>query len=477
MQTVKFLGAMILGAVLTVLAGLVLLLNNKPDLDPWHVAALDEEFTTRSDVRSFADYLELEARLFTQLDTLVYARVTDADSRFVNRFFRGSPSDPGRWATNWNRSFELDVASPVAGVLLLHGMSDAPYSLRSQGQHLNRAGAWVVGLRIPGHGTAPSALTETRWQDMAAAVRLAMRHLEDRVGGRPIAIVGYSNGGSLAVHYALTALGDAGLPRPHRIVLISPAIGVTPFAAFAKWQRRIGAWLGLEKLEWDSVNVEYNPYKYSSFAVNAGEQTYALTVEVARLLADLDKRGELDGFPPVLAFQSAVDATVSVPAVITGLMNKLSENGHELVVYDVNRQAEIEYLLNDDPRDRLSSLIRLGALPFTLSIVTNRDDESPQLVLRRFLPRNFNFTETPLGAAWPDDVFSLSHVALPFPPDDPLYGRAADDEHRIIQVGPSAYRGERGTLAIPATDMLRLKWNPFHAWQQQYTAEFLALGN
>ena len=471
----KFLGTLILGAVLAVLAGFVLLVNSKPDLELWHEVTLDQEFTTNSGINSFTDYLALEERLFTQLDELVYDQVGKQDARFANRYYRGSPSYPGRWRRNWNRSYELRRDAPVGGALLLHGMSDAPYSLWSQGKRLHDAGVWVVGLRIPGHGTAPSALTDARWQDMAAAVQLAMRHLREKVGDRPITIVGYSNGGALAVHYTLSALSDVTLPPPQRLVLISPAIGVTPFAALAKWQRRIGDWFGLEKLEWDSVNLEYNPFKYRSFAVNAGEQSYGLTVEIARGLMELGDRGELERFPPVLAFQSAVDATVSTPALITGLMDKLPENGNELVVFDVNRQAEIEYLLSEDPRGKLVPLINLGELPFALSIITNRNDTSAELVIRRYPPHDQEFVETDLGIRWPSDVFSLSHVALPFPPDDPLYGRGNGQERDHVQIGLAAYRGERGVLAISATDMLRLKWNPFHDWQSRYMLEFIGL--
>src|SRR4030088_3017231 len=40
-------------------------------------------------------------------------------------------------------------------------------------RHARSSSAWVIGLRLPGHGTVPSGLTIRRWQDMAAAVRLA----------------------------------------------------------------------------------------------------------------------------------------------------------------------------------------------------------------------------------------------------------------------------------------------------------------
>ncbi len=469
----KFLGTLILGAVLAALVGFVLMANNRPDLDPWHKLKLDQEFTAESEIDSFADYLALEERLFAQLDGMVYAQTGAQDARLANRYIRGSRSSPALWPRNWNRSYELPVESPVGGVLLLHGLTDSPYSLSGQGKLLHEAGSWVVGLRVPGHGTVPSALTETRWQDMAAAVRLAMRHLRQKVGDQPITIVGYSNGGALAVHYALSALGDSTLPPPRKLVLISPAIGVTPLAAFAKWQRRIGGWLGLEKLEWQSVHVEFNPFKYRSFPVYGGEQTYGLTAEISSLLARLGDRGELAQFPPVLAFQSVVDATVSTPALITGLMNKLPENGSELVVFDVNRRAEIEYLLTNDPRDTLVPLVNLGEMPFVLSVITNRDNTSVDLVVRRYPPHAKDFMETDLGIRWPGDLFSLSHVALPFAPDDPLYGRGDGPGRDHIQIGRAAYRGERGALVVSANDMLRLKWNPFHDWQNSYMLEFI----
>jgi alpha-beta hydrolase superfamily lysophospholipase len=105
-------------------------------------------------------------------------------------------------------------------------MSDSPYSLSSLGRRLHSAGAWVIGLRLPGHGTAPSGLLQVKWEDMAAAVRLAMRHLSTKVIERPLYLVGYSNGGALAIQYVISGIKDSTLPKISGIVLISPAIGV-----------------------------------------------------------------------------------------------------------------------------------------------------------------------------------------------------------------------------------------------------------
>src|SRR5210317_1236999 len=321
---------LMVGGLLALLTVFILYLEKRPDLNIWHEAELDAAFTTKSQVTDFRQYLELEEKLFQQLEERVYARVAPKDRHNLNRFNHGSMSDPTRWPRNWNRTFELTRESPKAGVLLLHGMSDSPYSLRNIGLSLHEAGATVIGLRVPGHGTAPSGLVEMHWQDMTAAVRLAMRHLQKQVNDQPLYIIGYSNGSALAVHYALSTLDNEQLPKSDGLILVSPAIGVTKLAAFAVWQARLGHLLGLDKLAWNSIGLEYDPFKYNSFAINAGNQVYQLTSKIPNLLTK--NKDRLFQLPPILAFQSVVDTTVSTSALITGLFDKLPAGGHELVL-------------------------------------------------------------------------------------------------------------------------------------------------
>lgn len=235
--TLKVLSYSTAGALLVLVIVFVVYLNGRTDLDVWHLAKLDEEFTRYSGVETFTDYLALEERLFRQLDELVYEEAGPgqhpAVNQAINRYSRNSLSDPQRWSPNWNRSFTLDAESPKAAILLLHGMSDSPYSLRHLGERLHAAGANVLGLRMPGHGTAPSGLLDITWQDMAAAVRIAMRHLAQQNEGLPIHVIGYSTGAALAVNYALAALDDKSLPPIERIVVLSPAIGVASVAVLA----------------------------------------------------------------------------------------------------------------------------------------------------------------------------------------------------------------------------------------------------
>ncbi len=464
-----------LGAAVVLVTVFVVYLNSREDLSVWHLAGLDEEFTHKSKVTSFADYMALEERLFRQLDELVYDKVKPQEGNAINRYQRGSLSDPKRWSPNWNRSFELAADSPQAVVLLLHGMSDSPYSLRHLATRLHAAGAHVLGLRVPGHGTAPSGLVEVSWQDMTAAVRLAVEHLAQQTNNKPLYLLGYSNGGALAVHYVLSSLQDERLPRVDRVVLLSPEIGVTPVAKLAIWQARLGHLLGFEKLAWNVILPEYDPFKYGSFAVNAGNVAYQLTREIQQGLSVLEKQDKLEYLPPMLAFSSIVDATVSAPALVEGLFTRLPAGGHELVLFDINREAEMESLMKSNPTAVIKALQADPERDYTLSVVMNKNASSHEVIVRTKDPEEHAPADIEPGLSWPEDVYSLSHVALPFPADDPLYGEHPDDKLSKLHLGDIALRGEKGVLQIPASDMLRQRWNPFYPYVESRVLEFLGL--
>lgn len=441
-------------------------LNNKPDLQVWHTADLSEEFTVDSNVANFEEYLELESRLFAQLDELVYSKPNTDPSTWIERYTKQSYSDATSWDTNWNRTFELKHESPKSGVLLLHGLTDAPYSLRALAERLNKEGAYVIGLRIPGHGTAPVALTEATWKDMAAAVRIAMKHLKEEVGDQPLHAVGYSNGGALAVRYGLECVEDTSLPALDSVALLSPEIGITPVAGFAIWQERIGYILGLDKLQWQTVLPEYDPYKYNSFPANAGMLAHNLTVANREELKQLSEQGQLSAFPRVLAFQSVVDATVSAPALVSDLFMRLPGAEHELVVYDINRSAKIEPLIVAGKIPDVAQLEKNVQRSYILTLVTNDDPESEKVEAHVYPPTVHTPEKKSLGLEWPKTVYSLSHVALPFHEDDAVYGAGPRKDLTRIHLGSMAVRGEKGIFAVSAGDMLRQRWNPFCDYQE-----------
>ena len=484
-RLIRILLSSLLGALVVIVVLAVIELNNRPDLKVWHTTELDQEFRADSGVNNFGQYLELEERLFEQLDQLIYQKINPTDQSPINRYFKGSLSDPDRWPTNWNRSFVLPADEPKTGVLLLHGMSDSPYSLRSIGQLLHDHGAYVIGMRVPGHGQAPSGLLDVEWEDMAAAVRLAMVELQTKSPGAPLYIVGYSNGGALAVQYTLDSLTDESLKTVDGLILMSPEIGISKVAALAKWQERLGHLLGLEKLAWNSLLPEYDPWKYGSFALNAAIQAYQITQEIQRQITVQAKAGVLDRVPPILAFQSVVDATVTAPALVHNLFDRLpafsSKEGngqlmhHELVLFDINRYASIDILMKDNPSAWMDPMLKGDNPKFMLTLLSNKSDKDEHVNAVSRMPGSLKVETCDTGLSWPEDVYSLSHVALPFAPDDPVYGGDEAGPSPGIDLGDLAMRGEKGVLRVRPDDMLRLRYNPFYSYLENRVLVFMDL--
>lgn len=449
-----------------------------PNVQPWHSEKLTSEFTAdkADEIRTFADYQRLEAELFRELDEKVYARVGTGPENKLNRYSAGSAADPRGRNPDWNRSFDRPAEDTVGGVLLLHGLTDSPYTFRALSQALNQRGYRVLGLRFPGHGTAPSGLTSFRWQDLAASVRLAAKHLAVAIGDKPVHVIGYSMGAALAVDFTLTALdGEAG-PVPASLVLISPAVGVHPAAALAGVKTGLAAFPGLGGLAWLQVVPEFDPYKYNSFATNAGAQMHRLTRSVARRVRE--RSGSDTVLPPILVFKSTVDATVSTDAVVDRLLGRLAPERHELVLFDINRVAVKSKLMIADPGPLTNRLMADPALPFAVTFITNESEQSTAVVARRKLPFSAEISGAePLNLAWPPGVISLSHVALPFAPDDPLYGQGPPANDDVLFLGQMALLGERDLLQFPADWLMRLRFNPFYDFLETRTIDWIDKAN
>src|SRR5688500_9902352 len=77
--------------------------------------------------------------------------------------------------------FALQARARLAA-LLVHGLTDSPYSMRALADTLLAQGYYVVVLRLPGHGTIPSGLVNVGWEDWYESVVLAAKHAASRGG-------------------------------------------------------------------------------------------------------------------------------------------------------------------------------------------------------------------------------------------------------------------------------------------------------
>ena len=435
-----------------------------PPLATWHTYVPVELAASALDRIEWQDYLRAENRIFESVDKNVSDKLRANERVPSNRYYRESPLYPGRFAINWNRSYVLEpTGTPLGAVVLLHGLTDSPYSLRHIARRYRDRGWIAVGIRLPGHGTVPGALTAVEWQDWMAATRLAIREARRRIGAsKPLHLVGYSNGGALAVKYSLDALEQPGLTRPDCIVLISPMIGVTSFARFAGVLGWPAVFPAFEEAAWLSVVPEFNPFKYNSFPTNAARQSSLLSRELQQEIATLAEKGRLTQLPPILTFQSAVDSTVSAPAVVTALYAKLPANGSELVLFDVNRDARVNPLLGAGADVAIDRMVPAAPRSYGTTFIVNDSTDVEQVVARVTPALATQEHSEALGLVYPRELYSLSHVALPFPVTDALYGmQPSPDETFGVQLGTLTPRGETGVLLVDLETVIRASSNPF----------------
>ena len=124
-------------ATLSVLATIVLVYalqaRRLPDLQPWHTRAppgelqaaeLDAEFTLDR-------YLERERLLFEETRTMQLQSIPAEQKLPGNRYWAESSNYQWQFPHDWNRSFELVPTKIRGGALLLHGLTDSPYSMRA----------------------------------------------------------------------------------------------------------------------------------------------------------------------------------------------------------------------------------------------------------------------------------------------------------------------------------------------------------
>jgi alpha-beta hydrolase superfamily lysophospholipase len=438
-----------------------------PPLDLWHSYVPDEPSAAAIDGMAWAQWLAREDRLFADVAREVTAKLPASAKIPQNRYFDGAPMHPAKLATDWNRSFTLAPAgTPRGAVVMLHGLTDGPYSLRHFATFYQQRGFHVIGIRMPGHGTVPGGLTAASAEQWQAATRLAVREARRRAGpGLALHLVGYSNGGALAVRHALASLADPSLGRPDRLVLVSPMIGLTPFARFTGLAGLPAFVPAFVRAAWLDTIPEYNPFKYNSFPVKAGAEAHRLTVLVGEELTAAHSAGRMANFPPVLAIQSVVDTTVSTPAVISGLFDRLPANGSELVLVDVNRAAYVGPLVRPSALAALHPLLPSGPRPYITSAIVNAAPGDPAVVQRSFPAGGGAETVSPIGLEYPRDLFSLGHVALPFPPGDGLYGSTPDPaDNQGVALGALAVRGEGGVLSVGMGTLTRVSSNPFLGW-------------
>jgi len=103
------------------------------------------------------------------------------------------------------------------GVLLSHGFTGSPYSIRPWGEHLAERGYAVEVPRLPGHATTWKDMNTTRWSDWYGEIVRAFDRLRASVDA--VVVGGLSMGGALALRLAADRNDElAG------VIVVNPAV-------------------------------------------------------------------------------------------------------------------------------------------------------------------------------------------------------------------------------------------------------------
>ncbi|MFA1645732.1 MAG: alpha/beta hydrolase, partial [Enterobacteriaceae bacterium] len=171
-STVKIV-AKVLGVVLIVLLAFRIYKSQTgPALHPWHTWTAPEMSARDIDQATFADYLRQEGLIFQALQRDVVDKTKGDEQTPLNRYYRNSLVWPGQFTLQGNRSrVLLPEGTPRGTVVLLHGLTDSPYSVQRIAADYQQRGFVAVVPRLPGHGTAPGALSDVEWEQWMAVTR------------------------------------------------------------------------------------------------------------------------------------------------------------------------------------------------------------------------------------------------------------------------------------------------------------------
>lgn len=213
------------------------------------------------------------------------------------------------------------------GVLLCHGFTGTPQSLRPWAEFLARAGLTVSLPRLPGHGTTWQEMSHTGWEDWYGELEHAFGELRGRCPDT--FVMGLSLGGCMALRLA-EVHGDA----VRGVVAVNPSVvndvPLLRLAPLLKWVIR-------------SVPGVANDIKKEGVTELAYDRTPVRAAATLPRLWSLVQSELHKVTQPVLVYHSPQDHVVK-PASVRLLRERLGDN---LTVVELPDSYHVATLDND----------------------------------------------------------------------------------------------------------------------------------
>ncbi|MDX9963722.1 alpha/beta fold hydrolase [Desulfobacter postgatei] len=256
------------------------------------------------------------------------------------------------------------------GFLLIHGLTDSPYLMRSIADSLHQAypNGTIRAVLLPGHGTVAGDSIKMRHTDWMAITDYGVRSFEKMETISDLYLVGFSTGTALAIRHLQDNPKN---PKIKGLILISTAVKAKSGAAFLSPYLR---WVK----EWLDTFEERDAARYESFSLNAGAEFFLLTKNIMKTKALIDV--------PVLMAVSADDQTIDASAARQFFCDQVTARRRGLIWYG-SRHAERNI---DPPCDDIKEV-------------------KPGPVEREFQGTAYRFA-------------NYAHTALSMSPSDPHYG-------------------------------------------------------
>ncbi len=217
------------------------------------------------------------------------------------------------------------------GVLLCHGFTGCPQSLRPWAEHLAGEGFTVRLPRLPGHGTTWQEMNLTTWDDWYAEVDRALTELRTRCD--EVFVMGLSMGGTLAVRLAEERPDDV-----TGLVLVNPSL------LTKRPDRHVLPVLRLLVPSWTPIGSDIK----KSGQVELAYERLPLKAAYSLSKLWLTTRTDLAKVTaPILIFRSAVDHVVEPDSCVVLQERVSSTNVREVVLEDSYHVATLD---NDAPR-------------------------------------------------------------------------------------------------------------------------------
>jgi carboxylesterase len=146
---------------------------------------------------------------------------------------------PAGWMQDWAALGTGKNAH--VGVLLVHGFTGSPASMRPWGEFLNSKGYTVRVPLLPGHGTQPEDLNKVKWQEWPGKVESELRELQKTCS--KIFVFGLSMGGGLTLyttqHHQEKITGIVLVNPMIHIPLVTPTVAKI-YSTFKKMRSAVG---------------------------------------------------------------------------------------------------------------------------------------------------------------------------------------------------------------------------------------------